>query len=357
MMSANQCHAAAENMLGTLYEHGEVVPRDYAEAAKWYSRALANGHTRSQLSRRFLARRASKDGIEPEEVLRRCRQAAEGGDVDAQSFLGYLYSDGEEVPQDYEEAIRWYTMAAEAGDVSSQFNLGSIYSSGEVPLVNESSARMWLNKAAAQGDPRAESRLAELDEAERSKGIYLNYCDRCETVTSSPPGEATEICSCCHGLAAQLRLPVAVLPQHSPPVNFSELINRLSGRGFERLLGALFASYGFLVQETALTGDFGVDLVLVDDLGTRIAVQAKRHKNDVGVSAVQEIWAGMAHYNCSRGILAVSSRLTPQAAQLLKSIPSVSLLTRKHIHHMAEKSLRNVLILELEPTKSFGSDE
>lgn len=216
---------------------------------------------------------------------------------------------------------------------------------------------MWFDKAAAQGDPRAKSRLAELDEAERSRGRCLKYCGQCETVSTSPSGEATEICSCCHEFAAQLRLPARVLPQHSPPVNFSELINRLSGRGFERLLGALFASYGFLVEETAVTGDFGVDLVLVDDLGTRVAVQAKRHKNDVGVSAVQEIWAGMAHYNCSRGILAVSSRLTPQASQLLKSLPSVSLLTRKHIHHLAEQSLRNILILELEPSRPFASDE
>ena len=95
--------------------------------------------------------------------------------------------------------------------------------------------------------------------------------------------------------------------------------------------------------------------MLADDSGGRIAIQAKRHKNDVGVSAVQEIWAGMAHYGCESGVLAVASRLTPQASQLLKSVKNVSVMTAKHIADAAGQVLRDVLVLELEPGAPNGS--
>ena len=40
------------------------------------------------------------------------RKAAEQGNADAQLSLGYLYDDGQGVPQDYAEAYFWYYLAA-----------------------------------------------------------------------------------------------------------------------------------------------------------------------------------------------------------------------------------------------------
>ena len=49
---------------------------------------------------------------------------AEQGDVDAQFNLGYMYNNGEGVPENDKTAVKWYTKAAEQGHASAQTNLG-----------------------------------------------------------------------------------------------------------------------------------------------------------------------------------------------------------------------------------------
>ena len=59
-----------------MYAEGRSVPQDYAEAAKWF------------------------------------RLAAAQGDAEAQHNLGVLYRRGQGVPQDYVEAHKWLNPAA-----------------------------------------------------------------------------------------------------------------------------------------------------------------------------------------------------------------------------------------------------
>jgi hypothetical protein len=59
-----------------MYDKGQGIPQDYAEAAKWY------------------------------------RKAAEQGVAVAQHNLGFMYDKGEGVPQDYVQAHMWYNLAA-----------------------------------------------------------------------------------------------------------------------------------------------------------------------------------------------------------------------------------------------------
>jgi TPR repeat protein len=54
-----------------MYNSGEGVPRDNAEAVKWYSKA------------------------------------AEQGDANAQYNLGLMYNSGEGIPRDDAEAVKW----------------------------------------------------------------------------------------------------------------------------------------------------------------------------------------------------------------------------------------------------------
>ena len=57
--------------------------------------------------------------------------AAEQGNVDAQCFLGIVYSTGQyDVEQNYAEAIKWFTMAAEKGEPTAQYNLSLFYIEG-----------------------------------------------------------------------------------------------------------------------------------------------------------------------------------------------------------------------------------
>ncbi len=49
------------------------------------------------------------------EAFQLCKPLAEQGDADAQNRVGWMYSKGKGVPQDYAEALKWLRLAAEQG--------------------------------------------------------------------------------------------------------------------------------------------------------------------------------------------------------------------------------------------------
>jgi TPR repeat protein len=107
--------ADAQEMLGFLYRKGLGVPKDDAEAVKWY------------------------------------RRAAEQGNVHAQLSLGVAYAEGDGLPQDYAEAAKWFRKAAAQGLARAQFNLGLMYAKNQGVPEDYILAHMWLNIAAVQG--------------------------------------------------------------------------------------------------------------------------------------------------------------------------------------------------------------
>jgi uncharacterized protein len=124
---ADQGDAAAQHNLGVLYARGEAVPRDYAEAAKWYFKAAAQGHAR------------------------------------AQSRLGNLHYWGKGVRQDFVAASQWYRKAAEQGEPNAQTNLGLMYADGKGVSQDLIQAHLWWSLAARQGSADARKRLGELE--------------------------------------------------------------------------------------------------------------------------------------------------------------------------------------------------
>jgi TPR repeat protein len=77
---------------------------------------------------------------EHEEAADLYRKAAEQGHASAQSNLGYMYDNGEGVPEDDVEAVKWFRKAADQGNASAQYYLGVMYANGrgvpedDVPL-------------------------------------------------------------------------------------------------------------------------------------------------------------------------------------------------------------------------------
>ena len=71
---------AAQYNLGGMYRSGEGVPKDAAEAVKWYRKAADQGHAPAQL------------------------------------HLAHMYAKGEGVPKDEAEAYAWYNLAAVSHD-------------------------------------------------------------------------------------------------------------------------------------------------------------------------------------------------------------------------------------------------
>ena len=124
--AATSGDVGAQYNLGQLFDSGQGVVQDYAEAAKWYT------------------------------------MAAEDGFADAQHKLGILYVHGRGVPQSYKIAVQWYKKAAVQGFVESQFNLGTNFERGRgVPQSYKEAAR-WFRMAADQGNREAQFSLAVL---------------------------------------------------------------------------------------------------------------------------------------------------------------------------------------------------
>lgn len=106
-------------------------------------------------------------------------------------------------------------------------------------------------------------------------------------------------------------------------------IDRFSGIEFENLLAVHFKKLGYKVKMTPKTNDYGADLVLYKD-GECIVVQAKRYKNKVGISAIQQIVAAKDYYKASKTIVATNSYFTKQAISLAKEC-NVTLIDREKL--------------------------
>ena len=124
--AAKQGFAEAQHNLGTLYGHGQGVPRDFAQAAHY------------------------------------CRLAAMQGHALAQSKIGFMYQRGMGVPKDFAKAVYWYREAAGNGDPVAQFNLGLMYQKKSGIENNPSKAYFWFSLAARRSHGRTGKRAASL---------------------------------------------------------------------------------------------------------------------------------------------------------------------------------------------------
>ena len=80
------------------------------------------------------------------------------------------------------------------------------------------------------------------------------------------------------------------------------------------------ASNGFeLAQSTKASGDFGVDVLAYRD-GISFAIQCKRYNYDVGIEAVQQVYAGRAFYECHVAMVLTNQYFTPAARKLADKI-------------------------------------
>ncbi len=89
-IKAEKGNARAQYNLSLMYFKGQGVPKDEAEAVKWY------------------------------------RKAADQGDADAQYNLGVMYATGDGVPKDKTEAYKWYLLAGAQGDEDAKKNISII---------------------------------------------------------------------------------------------------------------------------------------------------------------------------------------------------------------------------------------
>ncbi len=103
------------------------------------------------------------------------KKDAEGGDAEAQSNLGLMYTTGQGVPQDSAEAVKWFRLAADQGYAEAQSNLGFMYCTGEGVPQDDAEAVKWFRLSADQGHAEAQSNLGAI--YENGQGVPQDYAE------------------------------------------------------------------------------------------------------------------------------------------------------------------------------------
>ena len=88
---------------------------------------------------------------------------------------------------------------------------------------------------------------------------------------------------------------------------------------YEIRVAEYLRSIGYLqVDTTPKSGDYGADVIATSPNGVRMCVQCKQYSegNNVGVKAVQEIYAAKDYYNCKLAYIFTTSSYTEQVRRL-----------------------------------------
>jgi TPR repeat protein len=161
-----------------LYLAAQHAERDalFPEAVFYYRHAAMMGHTGAQLrlggilatgriedASGHVRATVDADPVEAEQWFRKAvasyQAAAEQGDVEAQSRLGWMYYVGWGVERDAEEAFAWWRRASEQGYAEAQYALGWLKYWQE---DNDPEAAISVLKAAAeQGHAPAQMLMAK----------------------------------------------------------------------------------------------------------------------------------------------------------------------------------------------------
>ena len=84
---------------------------------------------------------------------------------------------------------------------------------------------------------------------------------------------------------------------------------------YELMCHSLLESSGWNVFLTEAGADFGVDLVATKN-NLKVAIQCKKHKNTIGIKAVQEVFSGGKYHDCKYMIVCSNVGYSKSAKKL-----------------------------------------
>ena len=92
------------------------------------------------------------------------RLAAEQGQPQAQSNLGFMYQNGQGVARDPGQAVQWWRRAALGGNTSALFNLAVAYFNGDGVMADDIEAYKWVELAEAHASDERQLKYTALRE-------------------------------------------------------------------------------------------------------------------------------------------------------------------------------------------------
>lgn len=205
-LAGEQNNAAAQQMLGDLYERGLGVPRNLALSAEWRKKAAIRGSTDAQLSLGKMHLSGEGIGKDLEQAEQWLKRAARKGNLEARVLLIQMYKSrttlllesredmleenllADSAQESYQSSVAFMHFMenivyefirvfhhpsislqklAEDGDAESQYRLATQYESGNGKQQDYGKALFWFQKAAKNGNVMAMKSLSHI----YSKGI------------------------------------------------------------------------------------------------------------------------------------------------------------------------------------------
>jgi serine/threonine protein kinase/TPR repeat protein len=159
---ARRGNVRCQIVVGNLYRAGRGVPRDPAEAARWYRMAAEQGSDAGQYELGVMHENGLGVVRNPREAVAWYRRAAVQGHARAQNQLGRAYENGLAGQPNLVLAADWYRKAAEQNLPIAEYNLGRLYLAGRGVFKDAAKGQALLQKAAEAGEPNAMVYVAEM---------------------------------------------------------------------------------------------------------------------------------------------------------------------------------------------------
>lgn len=145
--------AAAGEPFGVMYQgychESGYKSASFGKARKFYKQAAEMGCPHA-LMRLAVACDLQLDKKESHEWY---AKAAERGEGEALSRMGYYYLNGFSVEKSPEKAMEYFKKGADKGNPTAMANVGYCYEEGEGVAVDKAKAKEWYEKAIKYGDP------------------------------------------------------------------------------------------------------------------------------------------------------------------------------------------------------------
>jgi uncharacterized protein len=156
---AEKGNVSAQKRLGFFYESGAGLKRDWAESAKWFSKAADAGDESAVFVLSFLGRHwRDRAGASATPIIYELvEKVAKSGFAVAQFSLGVMYypigdPSFDATKGNLGQALGWYRRAAEQGDIGAQVALGLAYAQGIGVIQDFIEADKWFNIAASRAN-------------------------------------------------------------------------------------------------------------------------------------------------------------------------------------------------------------
>jgi TPR repeat protein len=157
--AADKGSTSAMVELGVMVGTGSGVPKDEAEARKWFERAAAAGNPRGISNLAALGGAASADPAQSRALLAKAGET----NAEAQYQLGLMIADGVGGPQDDVTARALFEKAAAQSHPAALERMGAFTLEGRGGEKNSTAAKAYYEKAAALGNEDAKAALKRLE--------------------------------------------------------------------------------------------------------------------------------------------------------------------------------------------------